>query len=300
MMNTLRSLNFVARHPLNRSAPLQAVGRVLAWQIATRLQHDPVAVPFVEQTRLLVRRGMAGATGNVYCGLHEFEDMGFVLHALRPDDLFVDVGANIGSYTVLAAGAVGSRCIAFEPAPQAYAALRDNLRLNDLVARVDARNEIVAARLGQLALTTGLDTTNHVLAAAELEGSHGGFAAVAATTLDSALEGLGPVIIKIDVEGFETEVLAGADSTLRNPTLIAVLIELNGSGARYGFDEHALHERFLTHGFTPARYDPLRRDLTDVGGGPGTSGNTLYVRDIDEARRRVASARRYSIRGVLL
>jgi hypothetical protein len=102
------------------------------------------------------------------------------------------------------------------------------------------------------------------------------------------------------VEGFETEVLTGADSTLRSPTLIAVLIELNGSGARYGFDERALHERFLTHGFTPARYDPLRRGLTDVGGGPGTSGNTLYIRDIDEARRRVASARRYSIRGVLL
>ena len=45
--------------------------------------------------------GMTGATGNVYCGLHEFEDMALVLHALRPRDLFVDVGANVGSYTVL-------------------------------------------------------------------------------------------------------------------------------------------------------------------------------------------------------
>lgn len=47
---------------------------------------------------------MTGATGNWYCGLQEYEDMSFVLHALRPGDLFVDVGANIGSYSILAAG----------------------------------------------------------------------------------------------------------------------------------------------------------------------------------------------------
>jgi len=42
-------------------------------------------------------------------------DMGFLLHFLRKDDLFLDVGANIGSYTVLAGGAVGAKSISFEP-----------------------------------------------------------------------------------------------------------------------------------------------------------------------------------------
>jgi hypothetical protein len=64
----------------------------------------PVVVPFVGDTRLLVARGMRGATGNVYVGLHEFEEMAFALHALRPSSRFIDVGANVGSYTVLAAG----------------------------------------------------------------------------------------------------------------------------------------------------------------------------------------------------
>jgi hypothetical protein len=41
-------------------------------------------------------------SGNIYAGLHEFGDMAFVLHFLRAGDLFADVGANIGSYTVLA------------------------------------------------------------------------------------------------------------------------------------------------------------------------------------------------------
>ena len=51
---------------------------------------------------------MIGATGNLFCGLHEIEDMGFVLHFLRSDDIFLDVGVNVGTYTVLAAGVAGS------------------------------------------------------------------------------------------------------------------------------------------------------------------------------------------------
>src|ERR1700691_5417356 len=136
MSGALRTLRFIACHPLNRRAPLRAIGRFVAWQVVTRLQRGAFVVPYVADTRLLVTRGMTGATGNVYCGLHEFEDMAFVLHALRAEDLFVDVCANVGSYTVLAAGAVGARCIAFEPAPRAYRGLLDNLRLNDLMARV--------------------------------------------------------------------------------------------------------------------------------------------------------------------
>ena len=55
-----------------------------------------------------------GATGNLYVGLHEFEEMAFLLHFLRRGDLFADVDANVGSYTILAAVAVGTEAIAFE------------------------------------------------------------------------------------------------------------------------------------------------------------------------------------------
>jgi hypothetical protein len=51
---------------------------------------------------------MKGAAHFIYPGVCEFEEMAFVLHYARPTDLFVDVGANIGAYTVLAAGASGA------------------------------------------------------------------------------------------------------------------------------------------------------------------------------------------------
>jgi FkbM family methyltransferase len=296
MMNALRSLNFIARHPLNRTEPLRAIARVLAWQIATRLRPHAVAVPFVEKTRLLVTRGMTGATGNVYCGLHEFEDMAFVLHALRPGELFVDVGANIGSYTVLAAGVVGARALAFEPVPRTYRALLDNLRLNDLVALVDARNEGVGAESGRLTFTSDLDTDNHVVAQTERNEA---CVEVPMTTLDAALA-VEPCIIKVDVEGFESAVIAGGERTFRSPSVMAVLMELNGSGARYGFDEQRLHGRMLEYGFAPARYDPLARTLHASDFGPGRCGNLLYVRDAHALQARLSAAPRRAVHGTCI
>lgn len=99
MLNTLR---FLIKHPLNRPNRLGALSRFMRWQFATRIMPYPQHVPFVNDTVLIMERGMSGATGNWYCGLHEVADMAFVLHALRAGDLFADVGANIGSFTVLA------------------------------------------------------------------------------------------------------------------------------------------------------------------------------------------------------
>ncbi|MDN2583382.1 hypothetical protein [Aquibium sp. ELW1220] len=67
----------------------------------SRLQ-DEVIIDWIDGAKLAVRRGMIGATGNIYCGLHEYVDMRFVLDTLQPGDLFVDIGAPVVSYTVLA------------------------------------------------------------------------------------------------------------------------------------------------------------------------------------------------------
>jgi hypothetical protein len=129
-MSILNTLSFLLNHPLSQGRKLATLRRFVAWQIGARLVPGPVACPFANGSSLLVRPGMTGATGNLYVGLHEFADMAFVLHVLRGGDLFVDVGANIGSYTVLAAAGAGAACLAFEPGSAAFAWLERNVRLN--------------------------------------------------------------------------------------------------------------------------------------------------------------------------
>jgi hypothetical protein len=87
-------------HPLTRGAPWKAWIRFVVWQIRSRI-HDDLIFSWIEGQRLAVRRGMTGATGNIYMGLHEFCEMMLPLHFLREGDLFLDIGSNVGSYTVL-------------------------------------------------------------------------------------------------------------------------------------------------------------------------------------------------------
>src|SRR4051812_3701990 len=104
---------FISAHPLTKNARLRALGRIAMWQIKCRMQSE-VLIPWVENQKLIVKRGMTGATGNIYVGLHEFTDMMFVLHFLRRGELFLDVGANVGTYAVLASGVCKANTWAFE------------------------------------------------------------------------------------------------------------------------------------------------------------------------------------------
>ncbi len=101
-----------------------------------------------------------------------------------------------------------------------------------------------------------MDTTNCVLAKDEVADD---VLDVPVRTLDAVLDGRSPTLTKMDVEGFETDVVAGSARGLDDPGLLAVILELNGSGTRYGFDEDALHRNLLGRGFETFRYRSFGR-----------------------------------------
>lgn len=279
----IRLLRYVWCHPLNAHARLSALGRVMRWQVASRLMGDMIAFPFVDETRLCAKRGMTGATGNWYCGLHEYREMAFVLHLLRAGDHFVDVGANVGSYTVLAAGGTGARVTAFEPIAPSFGHLERNVALNGLHSRVRCLQVGASDRSGKLPFSTGLDTVNHVLAPGEDVPA----ADIPVERVDDVLGDDTPVLIKIDVEGHEVAVVRGASRILSRSDVAAVIMETNGSGSRYGITDDVLLTAMREMDFLPFRYDPFKRALTP---GSEANGNTIFVRDRDFVEARVKSA----------
>jgi FkbM family methyltransferase len=294
LLRFYRMLRFITEHPLNRKRKVASMIRLVSWQLRSRIASSPVTIKFVNDAKLLVRPGMTGATGNIYTGLHEFEDMAFVLHVLRTSDLFVDVGANVGSYTILASAALGAKTIAFEPIPTTYGHLVDNIDLNGVHDLVTAHNIGVGAERGELIFTSSLDTVNHVLGAAESDIAS---TKIAVNTLDEMLGESRPTVIKIDVEGFETRVIDGAGKALSRDTLLAVVMELNGSGERYGFDESTLHARMLGYAFRPFTYSPFTRQLLSLEGKKSTSGNTLYIKNLERVQERLVSAQPFTVLG---
>jgi len=288
-MKIISVLKFITSHPLNCNHKIKAVSRFMKWQLNTMLNPYPIIYPFTKKSKLIIKRGMTGATGNLYCGLHEYNEMLFLLHFLRKEDTFADIGANIGSYTILAAGHVGAKTFSFEPIPSTFSNLLDNIAVNRLESNVMAFNIALGSQRRTINFTSSLDTMNHV--ASEDEGN---IIVVSMETFDDVLENHQvPALLKIDVEGFETEVLIGMNSVLKNKDLKAIIIELNGSGKRYGYDEKKIHKMLSELDFNPFMYTPTERLLTQVN----ILGmqNTIYIRDVDYVRSRIESADKIEI-----
>lgn len=115
--------------------------------------------------------------------------------------------------------------------------------------------------------------------------------------LDDLMQGEVPICIKIDVEGFETEVIKGGEKTLSSPNCQALIMELNGSGKRFGYDESDLHKKVCDLGFKPHTYDPFRRKLTSLEGKKSTTGNTLYLKNPNSAQKRLNEAESFTVIG---
>ena len=154
-----------------------------------------------------------------------------------PDDILVDIGANVGMYTIWAAATRGVRVYAFEPESQNFALLNRNVYTNNLRDKVTTYCVALSDTAGFSTLflagfTAGgsghsyAEDVDHNLKprrATHLQGSY-------AAPLDSLIaQGVLPVPthIKIDVDGFEHRVIAGARETLKNPALKSILVEIN-------------------------------------------------------------------------
>lgn len=257
---------------------------IARWQVVSRLHQGPRDVAWIGGTRLLVERGMTGATGNVYFGLHEVPDMAFMVHFLRPSELLADIGANIGSYALLAAGISGARVVAFEPHPITAGHLERNVDHNRLRNQIEVRRMALSDTAGEGALTDELDTMNHLVT-----GDEGG-TKVLLRTLDGELGEAGATMLKIDVEGHEEQVLAGGCKVLANPSLMAIEIETVTP---------AVEAQILANGFAEAFYDPFRRLLMDEPLGLSPA-NRLFVRDLAAARSRVLEAAPIVVSGLSL
>lgn len=287
----------LASHPLNQRSKFKAIIGFIRWQVGSRLVPGPVLIDFVNDSKLLVGKGMTGATGNLYNGLHEFEEMGFLLHLLRQEDLFVDVGANIGSYTILASSALGARSISFEPIPSAFDWLKRNVAVNGATQYVELKNMGVGSKSGRLLFTANQDTTNHVILSSSIE-ALGDNISVDVDTLDHLLGDTHPALLKIDVEGFETEVLDGAHRILSSNSTHAVIMEINGSGVQYGHSDEQLLKKMIEYGFKTFSYDPFKRKLISLKNNKASgSGNTLFIKNVDFVVDRLATAAPFIVRG---
>jgi len=276
---------------MNQNNKIGAVSRFIKWQLYNLMLPYPIVYPFTNRAKLLIQKGMTGVTLNLYCGLDEYEDMGFLLHFLRPADIFADIGSNVGSYTMLSSAHIGALTICMEPVPYTFSVLKQNIALNQIESKAVALNIGISAAKGTLKFTKSLGPMNHVAVANEKDTID-----VLMDTLDNVLENRTPCLIKIDVEGYEHEVINGSAELLSNPALKAIIIEC-GHGGRYGFDDNLVLKKIEGYGFVRYRYDPKKRQLFE---GERGESNLLYLREIGFVKERILTADKFTINNLTL
>lgn len=230
----------------------------------------------------VAERGMVGITLNIYAGLHEFEDMAFLLHYLAGGDsvLFADIGANVGSYTILAAKVCASPCLSMEPVPLAFSRLVRNITANEISDRVKVVRAAAGKTTGEILFSVDRDATNQMVG----DDYTGDCEVVQVLPLDDVFNERHPGVIKIDVEGFEESVLAGGQATIASADV--VFVEL---------DNPAITKAMEDFGFSRYSYDPFKRELHPVSRKQGN--NNLWLKNAERALARCSKSRLFTICG---
>jgi FkbM family methyltransferase len=204
----------------------------------------------------------------------------FLASVLQPGDTVVDVGADIGYYSLLAARVVGptGRVFAFEPEPSTYRRLRDHLVHNGL-REVQSFNVALGSAPGdgQLVLASedeGCDATWEVTRQQPSAGGRerGRRLPVEVVVLDHVLAGLppgqGPRLIRIDAEGMEYEILKGALRTILGHAVPYIICEVDRLGLeRMGANEARLREFMRLIGYQVSLLKPDGTGLRPLADG---------------------------------
>jgi FkbM family methyltransferase len=223
--------------------------------------------------------------GLIYLNLHESAAMvqramsayepakhALIRRHLRPGMTFIDVGANKGDFTLLAARLAGNSgtVISIEPAPENHSVLQRSIELNDYT-NIRVLQVALSDRDGTANLQIGSTSGSHTLSP-EFNGLR--TVAVPTRTLDGVVaeQQLGSVdMIKIDVQGLELAVLRGASQTLRANPGIILLLDLPKQSEK----RRAIGEYLAPSGFT---YFPDCDELAPTRDLPATAFEVAAIR----------------------
>ena len=241
-------VRYVWRHPANSRRRVRAVLRAARYQAQARLLRRRAVARLGERSRLWVYPHRTAASMVLYANPPDLPEMLVWRQALRDGDLFVDVGANVGTYTIWAAE-LGAEVIALEPAADTFCLLKENIALNDY--QVTAVRAAAGDHCGTARFTSGFDAGNSLApdgpAVTEL---------VTLVTVDSLIGDRRVTGMKVDVEGFEIDVLRGAARALADRRIGLIQLEWNEmSTVSLGVDRRPVAELLAGYGYQLYRPD---------------------------------------------
>ena len=250
---------FVWTHPANEGERGRALLRAAGFQARARILHQRTLAQLGQRSRVWADLHRTAASKVVYANPPDHPEMLTWQQVLRSGDLFIDIGSNIGSYAIWA-GELGAEVIALEPAEDTYALLIENLALNE--HQIVGIQAAAGAACGTARFTSGRDSVNRF--------DPSGCVEARVVTIDSVIGDRNVAGMKIDVEGFEIDVLRGSERALSEQRVKLIQLEWNAtSWAAVGADRKPVADLLARHGYSLYRpdRDGTLAPITEIGFG---------------------------------
>jgi FkbM family methyltransferase len=297
MLNILKLLKIIINHPLNVNNKFESLLRFFSFNLKKILKKK-IIFSWVEESKLIYdntkieKLSQRQIKLNYYLGMAEYKDMIFLIHCLKKDDIFIDCGANLGLYTILASKVIGSDTIAFEPHPETVKKFVSLLNINNITSKVKIIPKAIGDKIDKANFSNRKDALRRKIIQ-EKDYEKDNVKQVEMTTLDYELKDIRKdFIIKMDLEGFEYNALKGALSILQYKNLKAIIIEINK-------DKHnSINQLLYTFNFFPIEYYPKKRQIKISEENSENKLNLIFIRDFEKIESNCISSQSFKINPV--
>ncbi len=227
MLSVRIVIKSVWSNPGNRGQRLIRAAKAIGWQLWKRIIRRPRTIKIANGRKFIAHSDCVVSSALIYAEWPEFHELQFVRSLLKPQDIVIDIGANVGHIGLLLSDIVNPKnIVAFEPTPVTYTRLKQNWLLNCFPTE-NLFNIAVgeSAKIVKFPNLSHPGTMNAQVAGDSVKSE---ICEIELRTLDSFeniwLDGeIG--LLKIDVEGFELDVFRGAVQTLKNNRPRLVMFE---------------------------------------------------------------------------
>lgn len=260
----MKLLKCIWQHPANRDRRLNALVDLLTWQVYKCFSSRQKVIDYHGLKFICFNSSHASSAVIYFGGQPDFNEMQFMKSYLKAGDAFLDIGANIGIYSLYAASIVGRNGVidAFEPGTDTADKLQKQIDLNRL-QQVNLHRVAVSDRNGEVIFKlTDNDCTAHI---SNDETAIGGLEKTASVRLDDYLNpALDYAMGKMDIEGAEILALKGSEKMLARANPPVWQLELAGYSKRYGFRSDQLLAYIKSFGYHSAIYDSSMKKIVFV------------------------------------
>lgn len=229
MDNYLRYLAKVTRQiPL----PGRYMRRIISYfaQLNTIEEKELIFIPFLNGYMYIYDNSEFIQRDLYYLGYFEYWESKNLIKILKPGDIFIDIGSNIGWYTCLASNYVGNKghVISFEPNKMIHERLKENIAINNK-NNITIYNTALSNVTGESFLLRA--NKNNIGTSKITNSKDGNIEKISTITFDDfyneRLCNIKIAAIKIDVEGHEMEVILGMQKTLEQNKITNIIVEVN-------------------------------------------------------------------------